>query len=474
MPDRAEPLDVTPPTNRGGRPRKPEGRRLKGEGTIYPVKGRDLLATQVTVGTTPDGKRIRKTAYGKTEKEVLAERERLLRRYRAGHYEAFGKEAERLTTGQYLRDWLELKRPPTVRESSWRRLENFVNVHLVPALGHVALRALRERHVRQLYADKATELAPRTVSHLHAALRAALDQAEADGLLDRNPARRATPPAPPEPVHRPLSVPQVTRLLEACALDRQASLWAVAIFTGCRIGELLGLTWAAVEWDARDGAGILWVRGQADAPVGRAARQRETKSKKGLRPIPLFRQLRAALEAQLAQQQTDRARWPDRWRENGLVFASRTGTPLNYQNVRRAWRLVLARAGLDDQTHIHDTRHSQGTALNLAGVDPATIAAILGHADKAFTMRTYVSETDEGRERAAGLLQSHYALLDEPAGLRASADYIRPAEMAHTLGVSISRISQLVRAGTLPVTRVGQQVLVRREDWATYLAGRGK
>ena len=127
----------------------------------------------------------------------------------------------------------------TVRQRTWERYEQFVRVHLTPALGKIKLAKLTPAHVRGLYRDKLNSgLAPRTVLHIHRAFSKALKQAAADGLIPRNPAAPVKPPQPRGEEIRPLNHEQVRTLFEAASGDRLEALYIVAVTAGLRRGEL--------------------------------------------------------------------------------------------------------------------------------------------------------------------------------------------------------------------------------------------
>jgi len=91
-------------------------------------------------------------------------------------------------------------------------------------------------------------LAPRTAGHAHRVLGAALHEAEAAGLIQRNVARLVRPPRVPHAEMRALSGDQTRALLQAADGDRLAALYHLALDSGARQGELLALRWADVDW----------------------------------------------------------------------------------------------------------------------------------------------------------------------------------------------------------------------------------
>jgi integrase len=127
---------------------------------------------------------------------------------------------------------------------------------LIPALGDVKLRSVSPTHVRGLYNEKKRSLSPRSVRYIHVTLHNALKQAMDDGHILRNPTEAVKPPQDRREEIQPLTPEQVKVLFGAAKGDRLESLYVLAVTTGLRQGELLGLKWEDVDLKA----GTLQVR----------------------------------------------------------------------------------------------------------------------------------------------------------------------------------------------------------------------
>ena len=147
---------------------------------------------------------------------------------------------------------------------------------------------------------------------------------------------------------------------------------------GLRLGETLGLTWADFVKDADDGAGVLHVRRQwlTSGVYG------PPKTPKAVRSIPLPPGVRDELIA---------LRLASRFSQNDdPVFASLSGSPLQHRNVaRRGFEAARDEAKLPQDLTFHDLRHAAASRLIRAGLDPVTVAGVLGHADATTTLRVY-------------------------------------------------------------------------------------
>jgi len=372
----------------GRRPR----RRANGEGSIYPFRSGWAGAVSWTDSA---GKRHRRVAYGKTQDEVR----RSIAALRVGVDRGMAP-GERRTVAAFLAEWLEATRQ-RIRHSTWRGYESCVRVYLVPAIGRLELEKLTPTDVERVTAGLvAAGRAPRTAALTRIVLRRALADAERDGLVHRNVAALARPPHVPsrslEVGRDYLDAAQLRRLLETAALHPLGPLVTVAAATGLRLGELLGLTWTAVDEDA----GTLAVRRSlARVPGGWALA--EPKTSRSRRSIDLPRAARAALARQHGLQDAARdaagTAWQDR---DGLAFTDAVGRPLRGSEVNHAFHRLLDAAGLPS-VPFHGLRHSAATAMLAAGVPLKVVSDHLGHSTITTTADRYAGVTPALRRTTA-------------------------------------------------------------------------
>ena len=348
-----------------------------GEGGISRRKD-GLYMARYTVHT-PTGPK-RKTLYGKTRREV----DEKLTKAKVDRDTGFVFDADNLTLGNYLDRWINDSVRDTVRQRTWERYEQIVRVHIKPALGRVKLKNITPTHARALYREKLdTGLAPRTVNYVHTTLSKALKDAVADGLITRNPASSVKAPRPKKKEIRPLSSEQAKAFLETVRGDRFEAAFVVALHCGLREGEILGLKWSDVDLDA----GILQVRRTlSEALAGQLFEP--PKNGKG-RSVKLTARAVEALRNHLTRQIEEIESLGDRYRDQGLVFPSRVGTPMNAKNLTaRSFKPLLKKAGLPD-IRFHDLRHTFATLMLQNGEHPKVVQEMLGHATIAITMDTY-------------------------------------------------------------------------------------
>jgi integrase len=187
--------------------------------------------------------------YGKTRKDVAAKLSKAI----ADRDSGLVYDSETLTLADYLDRWLDSIRG-TLRQRTWVRHEEVTRLHLKPTIGSAKLDRLNALQVQSLYRSKLDSgLSPRTVQIIHATLHKALKQAVKWSLVPRNICEAVDPPRVPKAEIRPLDTEQAKRLLQI-AKETQPELYALyvlAVSTGMRSGEILGLQWRDVDLDAR-------------------------------------------------------------------------------------------------------------------------------------------------------------------------------------------------------------------------------
>ena len=351
--------------------------RGNGSGTVYPRKNKEGKVIGFRGSYfAPDGKR----RYVSAKKKGDAER--AMRRAMTDADRSLVFEAGTLNLQDYLTRWLEDSVKDTVRRSTFAQYQSVVNCHIIPALGRLQLKAVTPAHARSLYREKLESgLSPRTVQYVHVTLHKALKQAVMDGLLPRNVADAVKAPQVHKKEVKPMSRAEVVALFSAASGDRLEALYVVAVHTGLRRGELLGLKWADVDLDT----GTLSVQRSLD----KDGTFNPPKRKSSRRTVKLTAQAAESLKAHRSRQNEERLRLGSLWEDRDLVFPNQVGKPMNADNLyHRGFKPLLQKAGLSGFT-FHSLRHTCATLLVAKNVNPKIISEMLGHATISQTMDTY-------------------------------------------------------------------------------------
>ncbi len=354
------------------------GRRGNGEGTITRRKDGRWEARYYV--QTVNGVK-RKVLYGKTRAEVSDK----LVKAQSDRIDGIAYDDENMTLGEYIEAWFKGSVFGSVRQSTYDRDTNLVNNHIKPILGGVKLKKLNAAQVQSFYRNRLDAgLSSSTVHKMHDILRRGLTQAVGWHLVPRNVADTVKPPRPAPKEMQALSNAEARRLLEAAGEDRLEALYILAIHTGMRQGELLALRWQDVDLENA----VASVRRTLTRSGGKVVFG-EPKTKKSRRSIRLTSQAVEALRSHLERQLQDMEILGDRYQDQGLVFTTDTGAPINPSNLRqRSLTPLLKRAGLPHM-RFHDLRHTCATLLLSRGVHPKFVQELLGHATIAITLDTY-------------------------------------------------------------------------------------
>jgi integrase len=241
------------------------------------------------------------------------------------------------------------------------------------------------RRVRKGEKGAPSGLSERSVKHTHTVLHSALASAVSRRLIARNPLDDLDRDARPHPKDREMaawSTEEARKFLTHTKGDRLAALWILALSTGMRRGELLGLRWEDVDLEA----GHLSVR-RARVAAGYEVHEGPPKSGKG-RSIALDPGTVAALRRHRKAQREERLARGAAWTDSGYLFVAEDGQPLHPQT--SAWFFEKALAGSKVRTiRFHDLRHTHATLALRDGVHPKVVQERLGHSSITITLDLY-------------------------------------------------------------------------------------
>jgi integrase len=371
-------------------------RRGHGEGAIYQRESDGKWCASVDLGFV-NGKRRRKIIYGKTRKEIAEKLKALHRDQAAGINIAPLQQ----TVKVFLEIWLEQTVKRLNRPRTYDKYAADVKYHIIPAIGNYQLTKLTPEHVQRLLNDLADAgLSYNSVRNVRAALRRALNQAMRHGYVQRNVATLVDVPGDVTFTAEPLDEEQTRRFLEVARGHRLEALYRVALGLGLRKGEILGLLWEDVDFDAA----TLHVTGSLQRQNGHLERS-ATKTDASIRTVTLPPTLLKILRKHKARQEKERARC-ERWHETGYVFTSTIGTPLEPSNMIRHFKASLRKAGLPPTTRFHDLRHTCATLMIKRGVHARAVMDVLGHAQISTTMNTYAHVLEEVQREAVSALDA--------------------------------------------------------------------
>ncbi len=311
------------------------------------------------------------------------------------------------TLESFLDEWLVLQtdhiRPTTLH--SYAMAVGRIN----KGLGKAKLQALTPLQIERFYADLMSggrksggALAPKTVRNTHTVLRKALSDADRLGLIGRNPAASAHPPADNHVEFQTWTAEQMSRFLEHVRSDRLYAAWVLLATTGMRRGEVIGLRWRDVDFDGDElaVANTLTTAGYPNVVSG------PPKTARSRRHIYLDDGTMSVLREHRREQREERLSVGPAWNtENEYVFTDELGNSLEPGLVSRMFKRHLIAAGLP-RIRLHDVRHSYATLALKAGVHPKVVSERLGHSTIAITLDLYSHVTPSIARDAANVVAS--------------------------------------------------------------------
>jgi integrase len=377
-------------------------RRLEGR---IEWRGRDTFRVRVHNGFDPvTRKRRYLSATGHGNQKVA---ERALRDLLSKRDAGLDVQPERLTLAEWLGRWLEGR----IADGAVgpRAAENYrviVKKRIAPAIGDVRLQDLRTDAVLQFKVGLVESgLAPATVNKQLGLLRQGLEAAVSGGLIVRNPASSVggLSLAGTSTERRALTEDEVAKLLKVAEGSRCDVPMRIALATGIRQSELLGLTWGSLDLEEQ----TLVVQ-QTVQHLGGTFRILPPKTQRSRRTIELSRATVALLRQHRAIQNAARLQLGGAWHDLDLVFPAADGKPQYRRVLLQAFRKLVTASGIEhpETVNWHSLRHTAASLWIKGGIDIFTVSRRLGHGKAGFTMDVY-GHLLKGQQRAAAEALDH-------------------------------------------------------------------
>jgi len=373
--------------------KKTGSKRGNGEGNIYQHKDGRFVARV----TGADGRR--KAFYGRTRDEAAGRLNDALRSIRNG----VSLPSDLLTVADFAAQWLKAIQS-TVRPRTNEIYESLVRVHVIPRIGKIKLARLSPADLQRVYADLTTAgLSPKSVRHVHVLIHNMLEKAVRWDVMIRNVADLVEPPRVPPRDLVVLDGTQARAFLTACRGHRLEALFVLALTTGARSGELLGLSWDQVDLPA----GTISIRRSLQELGGKLVLT-EPKTRRSRRTVAIPAVAVEALRRHHVRQLEESLRLGPAWRnEWNLVFTNEVGAPVDRHNLLpRDYRPLLAKAGLPTSLRFHDLRHIAASLALGQGMPIPAVSEMLGHADAAITLRVYAHAVPGVQRQVAQAMQA--------------------------------------------------------------------
>lgn len=374
-------------------------RRPNGDGMVR-KRADGRWEGRIIAGHKADGKPIYKTVFAKTQKELIPKLNQLKETYAGVEL----TEASRMTLGEWLDKWLTEYKEPMICKSTAEGYRRYIDNHIKPYLGNKPITQVTTADVQKMYnalkesgriredAAMGKTLSNSMVRSVHMLLHEAMDGAVREGLVPGNPTKGATIPKKEYKEKRVLLKSQIEQLIKTVQSDViWCDFFKTELMTGMRRGEICGFRWE----DFDEATGILHVRRSVRYENGQPIIG-ETKTNEGNRKMILPR---GVVELLGERKKSALTEW---------IFPNplKPEMPMNPQSAYRRLKKLLGDANLPDMT-FHELRHTFATQAASNGIDPRTLASILGHTKASFTLDTYTHITTDMQKNAAVIVGNY-------------------------------------------------------------------
>ncbi|GIO04756.1 site-specific integrase [Brevibacillus reuszeri] len=300
---------------------------------------------------------------------------------------------------EYLQEWIKTKR--NLGEQTLELYDSYLRTHITPAIGHIPLAKL-SAHDIEMFLDSLHDkgLAAATIKRIFSVVNAALNAAETKDIITKNVANKVEKPQVSR--RRELIVWDPDFVSDFLARTKQASRYWIAVYlaimTGMRQGEILGLRWSDIDFDKRTLTIQQTVNRHREIKAG-------AKTKKSMRSVALSPETIEALKDHRQFIVQERVALGPAYENNNLVVCTQFGGPVTQRAIQKVWTSFLRKTNAPKIT-FHDLRHTHATLLIKQGVHIKVISERLGHSSVSITMDTYGHLMPNMQEDAAVGLDS--------------------------------------------------------------------
>lgn len=375
-------------------------RRINGEGTIFKRKDGRWCAAYY------DNNEKRHYVYGRTQKEVS---EKL---YKKREDDLLEQHDDYL-----LKDWIEMYlvnyKKNEIKITTFGTYMMMYQKHICESdIGSILLSKLKPNDLQKFYNKKIEEgYSSKTVRHIEVIINCALKQAVNEKMITENPNDFTILPKRKAYQACFLTADEVRIIVENAKEEEIYPIVMIALFTGMRKGEIMGLTWKnSIDFENNmiHVVGSLCRIVHNDNQGGKTYATYEIlepKTQKSIRNIPMNDLVKNVLIEQKGRQDREKAKYKDIYVDNDLVFARSDGRYLNQRKFMNKYHDFLKRYGIRD-CRFHDLRHSFASLLLESGTDMKVTSELLGHSTISTSMDIYSHVYEGAKIRALGDLKN--------------------------------------------------------------------
>ena len=366
---------------------------------------------RVSLGTDPGtGKPVRKSIYGKSQREVRQKLTALLSSMDKGTYQPDTK----ITVRAWMNEWLKTYCANTLKGYTLSSYQGIIENHINKHLGALPLQSVRGSDIQRMYNAMISDgLSPKTVKNVSAVMHKAFSMAIKQGMIAANPCDAAELPAMQQHEIKPLTDQEIPLFLQAIQGDDMCNAYALCLLAGLREAECLGLSWDQVDF----AKGTITINQQLQKEKAKGGQYMIvpfTKSNKPRTIMPpqlAFDYLKSEQRRQAEKRLAAGQLWDN---PHNLVFTNAMGGNLAISTFYKTFKRIVASIGRPD-ARPHDLRHTAATVAIASGADVKSVQDMLGHATASFTLNVYAHTSEKMKEDTAARMQGYYDSIGKPS-----------------------------------------------------------
>lgn len=379
---------------------------IRKRGNTYQIRvscGYDTKGNQViqTTSWKPEPNMTARQAEKEVQKQAMLFEEKCLK----------GQITANVKFETFAEQWFEEYAKLNLRHTSYERMRQLTQ-RVYPALGHLRLDKITGRHVQQFINDLALNgksmktgkpLSRKTAIHHLSFISDVFSYAVKMDMLSENPCRKVTVPKgekKEKEIYTLEEIEELFRLLETAPL-KYRTFFTLAIYSGFRRGELLGLEWKDIDWEHN----VISVRRTSNYTADKGIYTDTTKTKKSQRSLKFPSMVMDLLKEYKSEQDEEKVKLGSKWIDYDRLFVKYDGRPMN-NNTPYFWFTEFCKENNFRFCDIHSLRHFYASALINEGVDAAAVSGALGHSVISTTTSIYCHAFQQAQARASDAIAS--------------------------------------------------------------------
>ena len=388
-------------------------KRANGEGTIVKNIRNGVQKgwrASIMIGYDDNGKQVRKQFTGKTQNDVKKKLEEYKKEMLLGTISTDDK----ITLSEWYHTWLFDYRMKDLKPKSFEKYEGIYRNYIKDSeLGKVKLKDLRATHIQKYFnkLQKQDNKPPSTIKGINTRLKPCLGEAEKQGYIQKNYCKMVTLPKDDTKKDiKVLSQQDQQKFIQAIQGHKLEILFLIALSTGLRLGELLGLKWSDIDINT----GMLTVNRTLSRVKNQATGKYEIieqipKTKNSNRVIPIPTNILAKLKEHKKVQGKQRLLVGEAYINNNYVFTDYIGNPVDDKRPGRNLKTILTKLDIEP-IKFHALRHTYATRLFENNVPPKTVQVLMGHYDISITMDIYTHVMEDTKLEAVEKLNNIFVI----------------------------------------------------------------